>query len=223
VARVTGVQNTSPWAKAGVMFRDSSAANAAYALVMLTPGNGVSFQYRRANGANAAAAGTVAGLVAPVWVALIRSGNTFRAYYSQDGVSWSAVGGAVSVSMSAAARVGLAVGAANGGALNTSTFDGVRVIGPAPTGLGATAVPYTREIDLSWTNNDPNATAVVVERSTDGVNFVRVAVLAGTPSNYIDTDPDLQPHTRYWYRVWSMEGAGSSGYSGAADVFTGGF
>jgi hypothetical protein len=190
---------------------------------MLTPGNGVSFHYRSANGANAAVAGTIAALVAPTWVELIRSGNTFSAYYSPDGVAWSPVGGTVSISMSSDALVGLAVSADNGGALNTSTFDNVSVIGPAPTDLGATAVPYLREIDLSWTNNDPNATAVVVERSTDGVHFVQIAVLAGTPSTYADTDCDLRPHTHYWYRVRTQDDTGFSDYSNVVDVFSGCF
>ena len=223
IARVTGVQTTDAWAKAGIMFRDSSAADAAYALVMLTPGNGVSFQYRGANGGSAATAGTIPGLVAPVWVELTRSGNTFSAYTSPDGVSWSSVGGTVSISLSADAQVGLAVSSHDNGVLNTSTFDDVSVIGPAPTGLSAVAVPHTREIDLSWTNNDPNATAVVVERSTDGVHFVQVAILSGTPSGYTDTGCALRPHRHYWYRVRDLDSAGSSDYSNVADVFTGCF
>ena len=50
VARVTGLTNTDPWAKAGVMLRDGSGANAAFADIVVTPGNGVAFQWRTTAG-----------------------------------------------------------------------------------------------------------------------------------------------------------------------------
>ena len=46
VARVTGVQTTDPWVKAGVMIRETLNANASQASTFLTPSNGVAFQYR---------------------------------------------------------------------------------------------------------------------------------------------------------------------------------
>jgi hypothetical protein len=46
IARVGGVQNTDAWAKAGVMIRSSLAANAPNAFIAVTPGNGVTWQYR---------------------------------------------------------------------------------------------------------------------------------------------------------------------------------
>ena len=50
-ARVTAQDGTSSWAKAGGMFRDSSAASGAYYFVFVTPGNGMNVQYRSADGA----------------------------------------------------------------------------------------------------------------------------------------------------------------------------
>jgi len=52
IARVTSVQNIDPWSKAGVMIRESTNANAANAFIAVTPGNGVTFQYRPSTGAN---------------------------------------------------------------------------------------------------------------------------------------------------------------------------
>src|SRR5262249_46674149 len=49
-ARVTSQGNTDPWAKGGVMIRDSLDAGAAYAYMTITPGNGTDFQYRSQNG-----------------------------------------------------------------------------------------------------------------------------------------------------------------------------
>lgn len=41
IARVTSLQDVDPWSKAGLMIRDSVAANAANAFIAVTPGNGV--------------------------------------------------------------------------------------------------------------------------------------------------------------------------------------
>ena len=47
MARVTALQNIDPWSKkAGVMIRSSLASNAPNAFIAVTPGNGVTFQYR---------------------------------------------------------------------------------------------------------------------------------------------------------------------------------
>jgi hypothetical protein len=43
-------EETDSWAKAGVMFRDSTAPSAAFAMVVATPGNGVNFQWRPVTG-----------------------------------------------------------------------------------------------------------------------------------------------------------------------------
>jgi len=72
-ARVTSVTNTNVWAKAGPMFRDGTAANAAFADVVATPGSGVSFQWRAAGGSPGFA--QVTGITAPVWLRLIRAGS----------------------------------------------------------------------------------------------------------------------------------------------------
>ena len=129
-ARVTGLTNTDPWAKGGVMVRDTLAADSAHAMMFLTPGNGAAFQYRAtsrgpsAHVANGAAA-------APLWVRIIRSGNNLSGYRSVDGVNWSLVGSAI-VPMGTTVQVGLAVTAHNDGAINTATFDNVSVATQAP-------------------------------------------------------------------------------------------
>src|SRR5258708_39113077 len=67
VARVTGLSNTDPWAKAGVMFRDSNDPSAIYADVVATPGNGVSFQWRTSTGGQSRYS-QVSGVLTPLWV-----------------------------------------------------------------------------------------------------------------------------------------------------------
>ena len=69
VARVATQDNTDPWAKAGVMIRESTAAGSMNAAVLITPGNGVRFQWRTASGGTTASTG-VSGVVAPCWLKL---------------------------------------------------------------------------------------------------------------------------------------------------------
>jgi len=74
--------------------------------------------------------------------------------------------------------------------------------------------PYS--IQLSWTDNAANQSAVLLERSTDGTNFSQIASLAGTANNYTDTG--LTTGTRYYYRVRASNSAGTSSYSNVTNA-----
>jgi enterochelin esterase-like enzyme/fibronectin type 3 domain-containing protein len=201
IARVTSasVEDINPWSKAGVMIRESFATNAANALIAVTPGNGVVFQYRSSTGGGSIS-NNVTGLSAPCWVKLVRSGNTFTGYCSSDGSSWTQVGSAT-VTMATTAYVGLAVTSHDAYTLSTATFD--RVTGPGwappvaltPAGLVATA--GTEQVALKWTASS-NATSYYVKRaSTVGGSYTNIANVATT--NYTDTR--LVGRTKYYYVV----------------------
>ncbi len=83
VARVTSQANTDPWAKSGIMIKQSTTAGSAYALLAVTSGNGVTFQH----GYNASGGGgsyTFPG----AWLKLTRAGSAITAYTSTDGTTW---------------------------------------------------------------------------------------------------------------------------------------
>jgi beta-glucanase (GH16 family)/regulation of enolase protein 1 (concanavalin A-like superfamily) len=156
VARVTGVQNTDPWAKAGVMLRASTNANDLFADVLATPGNGVAFEWRSTVGSQASDV-HVTGLTAPVWVQLTRSGNNFSASYSTDGITWSPVGTPQTIAMPTGALAGLAVCAHTNNSLNTATFTNVSVLsaGWTATDVGAPGLPGATDFDPTtgtWTS-----------------------------------------------------------------------
>ena len=67
IARVASVQNANAWSKAGVMIRESLNANAANAFIAVTPGNGVTWQYRSSTGGGTTYNNT-GGLNAPYWI-----------------------------------------------------------------------------------------------------------------------------------------------------------
>jgi len=124
IARVASVQNTSSWAKAGVMIRNTLAANSAFALMLASPGKGLAFQYRIAAGASAAQAADVAG-AAPTYVKIVRSGSTMSGYVSSDGTSWTLVGHAT-IAMNSSVYIGLAVSSHTTSAVCKATFDHVQ-------------------------------------------------------------------------------------------------
>ena len=127
IARVASVQNTSGWAKAGVMIRETLNADSKNAMMAVTPGNGLDFQRRRTTGGGTNRT-TVSG-AAPRWVKLVRAGTTFTGYQSTDGVTWVQVV-STSFSMSTNAYIGLAVTSHNNSALCTSVMDSVSVTLP---------------------------------------------------------------------------------------------
>ena len=111
---------TASFAKAGVMFRESLAANAVNASVLLTPTNGVALEVRPTAGASTVnVTGWVKGVLPPRWLKLVRSGSTFAASYSADGNIWTQLA-STNVTMASGATAGLAVTAHDNTALNTA-------------------------------------------------------------------------------------------------------
>jgi hypothetical protein len=153
-ARVASQQNTNAWAKSGVMIRETTAANAAYVFVFVTPGHGVNMQYR-ASGTSSVQLAQQTGPVAPYWVRVVRSGSAFNGFSSTDGLTWTQVG-TINLIMTGNALEGLAVTAHDNTVVNTSTFDNVSVSAPTgPRALyqinsgGAAATPFAADAFFS--------------------------------------------------------------------------
>jgi len=131
-AKVQSLQDTDPWAKAGVMIRDTLAANSAYAMIAVTPGNGLWFGRRTAVGA-ATDSDTQPGITAPYWVRLERtSGGLVRALYSADGNSWTQLGSSIPINMGIPMYIGLAVTSHNPGVACEAVFSNVTSNGVGP-------------------------------------------------------------------------------------------
>ncbi len=88
IAKVESITRTDPWAKAGVMIRESFDSGSRFAAVYATPERGVSFQFRVDTNDAARSIPVMtpaqAGLKAPVWIKLERKGNQFSAYYASE-------------------------------------------------------------------------------------------------------------------------------------------
>jgi hypothetical protein len=141
--RLLEQSNTDPWAKAGLMIRDSLTAGSAHALLVGTTANGLALQNRPV--ANQASLHEPLGAYSyPVWLRLVRSGTTISAYLSTDGVNWTASGTAVSPAMADPVYIGVAVTSHNNGVLSTARFDNLQ-----GSGFGAPALDISAGADIT--------------------------------------------------------------------------
>lgn len=213
IARVSSFTNTDPWAKAGVMMRESLAANSRFALMLMTPGaNGAAFQYRTATGGSAAPSNSQDNVsTIPRWIRLVRQGNTFSGYSSVNGTAWT-LRNAITMTMPATIYVGLAVTSHLDGTLGTAVFDNVSLVLPTPDTTAPT-VPQnlngstvgTSRIDLTWSASTDTGgaglTGYRLYRNGSGTPLTTVT----TGTGYSDTG--LVANTTYTYRVSAYDAA----------------
>jgi regulation of enolase protein 1 (concanavalin A-like superfamily) len=89
-AQVTSLSNTHPWAKAGVMVRDSLGGESRNLFTMVSAQAAAGLQVRdTASGDTVFTEGRWVN--APYWVRLVRSGDTFQSFISEDGATWQLV------------------------------------------------------------------------------------------------------------------------------------
>jgi glucose/arabinose dehydrogenase/regulation of enolase protein 1 (concanavalin A-like superfamily) len=119
IARVTSQTNTSSNAKAGIMFKQSTTAGDSYILIAVAPGGGIKVQYNF-NGSIGGGTYTFPN----VWMKLTRVGNTFTAYLSSDGNTWTLIL-SKTLTMNTNITAGLFVCSHNTSAIGTATFDNV--------------------------------------------------------------------------------------------------
>jgi len=130
-AQVASIENTHPFAKAGVMIREQLIPESRNALASLTPLGIVEFNRRLETG------GLTNNYRQPIegssrWVRLVRQGDIFSAYESADGVDWHLVA-RDTIIMAPQVYVGLAVTSRDNQQLNTGVLDNVSVSGTLPS------------------------------------------------------------------------------------------
>jgi len=121
VARVTSQSNTgSSNSKAGVIWKASTVAGSPYILIETGPTGIVKVQYNFS--------GSVSGATYSfpnLWMKLSRSGTTFTASLSPDGVTWTVVLSKSLPTIPAASTVGIVECSHKVGVLGTATFDNI--------------------------------------------------------------------------------------------------
>lgn len=148
IAKVNSLTNTNTYAKAGVMFRETLTPTSKHAMTDITAAAGVEFLTR--NAVSGVTAADVAAGTSPKWLRVVRSGNVFTSYTSDNGTTWTQLGTPKTIAMANTIYVGLAVTSHANGTLATGAFSDVTVrnITANPTvnlALGKTATASTEE------------------------------------------------------------------------------
>lgn len=99
------VQGAQPWAKAGIIVKESLTQGSPYAAVMATGGHGVRMQYDYTHD-TAGPSGKVTQ-ESPRWLRLVRSGDVLTGSSSTDGSHWTEVGRAKLPGLARTVRAGL--------------------------------------------------------------------------------------------------------------------
>ncbi|MDX6191746.1 family 16 glycosylhydrolase [Flavobacterium sp. Fl-318] len=148
IAKVNSLTNTSTYAKAGVMFRETLSPTSKHAMTDASAGAGIEFLSRDTTSGTTIFEGV--GGAAPKWVRLVRLGNVFTSYTSDNGTTWTQIGTARTIAMANTIYVGMAVTSHANGTLGTGIFSDVLVRNIVPStntnlALGKTAVASTEE------------------------------------------------------------------------------
>jgi regulation of enolase protein 1 (concanavalin A-like superfamily) len=180
VARLDSVTRADGWSKAGVMMRDGLGPSEPHAFALLSPDREIRLQRRQSPGGSTASIYKSTGTF-PHWVRLVRAGQTFRAYFSSDGITWTS-GGSTTIVMGSTIYVGLAVTSHNQSALATAKFRNVSVTSTA----GNTAPVVSLTAPANGAQFDAPATIQLTASASDAggsvqqVQFFNGSTVIGT-------------------------------------------
>jgi regulation of enolase protein 1 (concanavalin A-like superfamily) len=160
--------------RAGVMIRESLAPDSKYVSLVGRPSEstgavveGAELRIKDVTGARPRKRAEQ-DLDLPNWLRLIRTGNTFNAFLSADGVNWTAVGSAT-VPMPSTVYVGLSVASAQHGVWATANFDHISVTG----GVQDSIAPVV-SITSPAANSTVTGTATLSATATDNLGVAGV-------------------------------------------------
>jgi hypothetical protein len=169
VAQVLSVENTDPWAKAGVMIRKTLDAGSVNAMAYITPDGRAGWQYRVGDGGSSSSTRSDPGAItAPHWVKLTRQGNTITAQHSSDGVNWEDMVEAANpqepssrnILMNQNVYIGLALTSHSSGVVCKAELSNVQTTGTV------TPIMWTHEaIGVDMAANDPEPMYVALNGS----------------------------------------------------------
>jgi len=125
--RVLSQTNTDPWAKTGLMIRESVAPNSIFVMLCVTPGNGVSLQWRDITG-GICNKKDFSSTSFPIFLKLLKNSSIFSAYKSVDGNQWESLGDVtLNHAFNEKYLVGMEIASHSSHMLNLSKFDHVKV------------------------------------------------------------------------------------------------
>ena len=175
--RVEMEQNVDTGTQTGFMIRNSLDPADLEVSILVTPGQGILFEWRGAYG-GATSIGAITNVTAP-WLQLTRTGNNFTASYSFDGQNWTNLGTSVSIPLSTNALAGLAVASAASGTTASA------MIGNMTTSVGQyPAVHFEGDLIANLQSGDlSNGTSVWTNQTAYTQSVGNFSTVNGSPLN----------------------------------------
>ena len=185
-ARFLSQTNTDPWAKVGLMIRNSRSGDSAHAFLAITPANGLALQHRPVAG-DVSSHTNVGTYTFPTWLRLERSGSNVLAQRSTNGTNWVSLG-SVSPLLDSNCLIGIAISSHQDATLGTASLDRLEGSGFASkTGIQVSA--GTNRAAL--TNSPSTLTGSTLPSSGVTLSWSRVtgpgSLSFGTPTNATTT------------------------------------
>jgi autotransporter-associated beta strand protein len=177
-ARLDSFEAAHNRAKAGLMLRASTAADAAHAMVHWLPEGQVEFIWRPTDGANASYVWAANTTPWPPRLRLQRAGSIVTAFFSTDGVTWQPVGVPQTIALPATPLGGPAVCAHDSGTTATAVFSNLSTSGDRDgdgilddyetnTGTFVSATNTGTDPDAPDTDNDGFSDGMELASGTD--------------------------------------------------------
>ncbi|MCA9838608.1 MAG: DUF1565 domain-containing protein [Trueperaceae bacterium] len=183
VAKLDQLQDTNPWATAGIMMRSSLNSDASHSMIGITPGNGIWFTYRIENEIESES-NIVTMDTSYKYIKLERSGDDFISYISSDGQTWTEAFRQL-IPMNEEVYIGFAVSSNNEQVLTDAQFSAVTA-----SGLISASVDNGKDINseaislpISLRNNGKYEAASIsmdVEKPA-GVSSAKITLTAFDP------------------------------------------
>ncbi len=208
IANISSMSSINTGAQAGVMFSGSADPGAMFAGVFITGGGDAEFQWRTADGSTAQTV-QIGSISAPRWIKLVRAGNSFSAYYSSNGLSWTQISSSQTVSMGSTAVAGMAAASGDNTTSNSAIFNNVELYSATEIWNAAT---------ISTATVIASGTLVYVENGLTFTNNAALTLDAGAQLDFIDPTGTFSSQT-----VGDSGSSGSSGSSIILDAASGGY
>ena len=167
VAHLTGFVGTNTYSVAGLMLRQSLAANAANAFMGIAAYSDQFYFSNRSSAGGGTTSTAVTHSTLPQWFKLARTGTTVTAYDSGDSVpgaqTWAQVGSPSTVALTSPIYAGLAVAASSTSSTVTASFDHFGIYTP-PT----ITPPTNLTLEATGSNGAAAAFAAAGVSNVDG-------------------------------------------------------
>ncbi|MCL4805298.1 MAG: hypothetical protein KJ046_13430 [Anaerolineae bacterium] len=147
-------------AKAGLVLRGSTAAGApSFAIHLTGPKRAIKLKVRAQTDGDTTGVNGPPGVALPVWLRLVKTGDSVRGYYSTDGIYYEAVGPAFTLDgLDAGYLYGMGVTSNAADKSVTATFADVRV-GPLPVPPAPSPTPTATQSPTPTATQSPTPTA----------------------------------------------------------------